>query len=114
ACAKQRKTTSVMRLDVSVLPATTAAGERALTSEPAGARTSTGAKAPPDAGTSGSVTQRTTKKHAERVTASGQLRLPSYCGDVPAKSISTLSPETVTAARIRSSPASGSSTSSAS
>ena len=59
-----------------VLPAATAAGGRALTRQPSGARTVTGAKAPPDAGRSGAVRQRTTKKQAERVTASGQLRLP--------------------------------------
>ena len=46
------------------------------------------------------------------MTASGQLRLPSYWGEVPAKSISTSSPATVTAARISSSPSSGSSQSS--
>ena len=34
---------------------------RAFSSEPSGAVTATGAKAPPEAGTSGSVTQRTTK-----------------------------------------------------
>ena len=49
---------------------------------------------------SGAVRQRTTKKQAERVTASGQFRFPSCCGDVPAKSISISSPAIVTAARI--------------
>ena len=87
-----------MREEVSVLPAATAAGRRALTSDPSGARTVTGANAPPDAGRSGSVRQRTTKKQAERVTASGQLRLPSCCGAVPEKSNSISSPATVTAA----------------
>ena len=90
ACPKAASTTSVILLDVSVFPATTAAGARAFTSEPSGARTRTGAKAPPQAGMSGSVSRRTTKKHADRVTASGQLRFPGYCGAVPAKSISTL------------------------
>ena len=103
-----------MREDVSVFPAATAAGGRAFRSEPSGARTVTGANAPPEAGRSGSVRQRTTKKHAERVTASGQLRLPSCCGAVPAKSISTSSPAIVTAAWISSSPVAVSSTSTAS
>jgi hypothetical protein len=104
----------VIRLDVSVFPATTAAGGRALTSEPSGARTVTGSNAPPEAGMSGSVSTRTTKKHAERVTASGQLRFPRCCGAVPAKSISTASPAIVTAARIARSPSTASITSSAS
>ena len=39
----------------------TAAGAWALTSDPSGARTRTGTKAPPEAGTSGSARQRTTK-----------------------------------------------------
>ena len=38
-----------MRDDVSTLPATTAAGGRALTRHPSVARTRTGANAPPDA-----------------------------------------------------------------
>jgi hypothetical protein len=50
-----------MRHDVSTFPAATAAGARALTRQPFGACTVTGAKAPPDAGTSGSVKHRTTK-----------------------------------------------------
>ena len=41
---------------------------------------------------SGSVSTRTTKYAADFVTDSGQLRLPSPCGAVPAKSISTESP----------------------
>src|ERR671930_22440 len=58
---KAAKTTSVIRLDVSVLPATTATGGWALTSEPSGATTWTGTYAPPELGRSGSVRQRTTK-----------------------------------------------------
>ena len=81
----------------------------ALTSDPSGAVTVTGANAPPEAGTSGSVRQRTTKYAAERVTASGQLRLPGCCGAVPAKSIATFSPAIVTAARTTSSPSGASS-----
>ena len=76
--------------------------------------TVTGANAPPEAGTSGSVRQRTTKYAAERVTASGQLRFPGCCGSVPAKSISISSPEIVTAARTTSSSSGASSTSAAS
>src|SRR4051812_49697147 len=89
-----------MREDVSVLPATTAAGGRALTRQPSGAVTVTGANAPPDAGRSGSVRQRTTKKQADLVTASGQLRLPSYWGAVPSKSIRIPSPASSTEQRI--------------
>ena len=61
AWAKAAKTTSTMRDEVSTFPAATAAGARAFTSDPSGARTVTGAKAPPEAGTSGAVRQRTTK-----------------------------------------------------
>ena len=60
ACENASKTTSVIRLDVSVFPAATAAGERALTRQPSGARTVTGTNAPPEAGRSGAVRQRTT------------------------------------------------------
>ena len=42
ACPNAAKTTSVIRLDVSVFPATTAAGGSALTRHPSGARTVTG------------------------------------------------------------------------
>src|SRR5204862_105023 len=101
ASPKAAKTTSAIRLDVSTLPAATAAGRRALTSDPSGAATETGTKAPPEAGASGSVRQRTTKKQAERVTASGQFRLPSCCGDVPSKSSSSSSPSIVSVTRAR-------------
>ena len=47
ACRKAASTTSVIRLDVSVLPATTAAGDRALTRQPSGARTVTGRRRRP-------------------------------------------------------------------
>ena len=57
-----RKSTSTIRLEVSTLPAATAAGGSALTRQPSGARTVTGASAPAEAGTSGSVRQRTTKQ----------------------------------------------------
>jgi hypothetical protein len=55
------KSASTMRPDVSTFPAATAAGGSALTSEPSGALTETGANAPPDEGKSGAVRQRTTK-----------------------------------------------------
>ena len=55
------KTVSTMRPEVSTFPAATAAGAPAFTSEPSGALTDTGAKAPPDEGRSGAVRQRTTK-----------------------------------------------------
>jgi hypothetical protein len=58
---KAARTTSTIRLEVSVLPAATAAGERAFTRQPSGAVTRTGANAPAEAGASGSVRQRTTK-----------------------------------------------------
>ena len=61
APASAAKSASTMRLEVSTLPPATAAGERAFTRQPGGATTRTGAKAPAEAGMSGSVTQRTTK-----------------------------------------------------
>src|SRR3954464_1251730 len=97
-----------MRDDVSVLPATTAAGGRALTRQPSGAVTVTGANAPPEAGRSGSVRQRTTKEQADFVTASGQLRLPSYSGAVPVKSIRIASPAISTVQWIGRSPSTAS------
>ena len=107
-------TTSVILLEVSVLPATTAAGARALTSEPSGARTRTGTNAPPDAGMSGSVTQ----AHDEEARRAGHgeraVEVPRDCGAVPAKSISTSSPAIVTATRISRSPSTASITSAAS
>ena len=44
---------------------------------------------------SGSVSTRTANRQAERVTASGQLRLPSCCGALPEKSSVSRSPSTV-------------------
>ncbi len=72
----------------------------ALTSLPDGATTSTGAKAPADAGMSGSVMARTTKYTADRVTAGGQLQLPGPVASVPVKSTRMRSPAMVTATRI--------------
>ena len=54
-------TASTIRLEVSTLPPATAAGGGRATRLPAGAITSTGAKAPAEAGMSGSVRARTTK-----------------------------------------------------
>ena len=100
-----------------MLPATTAAGARALSRQPSGASTSIGRKAPAEGGASGSVRARTAKKAADFVTESGQLRLPSTCGSVPAKSSESVSPEIVATTRRATSrgapPASSSSTSSA-
>ena len=73
-------TRSATRLEVSTLPAATAAGKRALSRLPSGARTSIGRWAPAEGGASGSVSTRTAKKAADLVTESGQLRLPSTCG----------------------------------
>ena len=75
-----------MRCDVSTFPAATARGQRALTRHPSGAETRTARCTPPFIGTSGSSSVRTTKSTAERVTASGQLTLPSAAGAVPVKS----------------------------
>ena len=44
---------------------------------------------------SGSVSTRTANRQAERVTASGQLRLPPCCGALPLKSRISRSPATV-------------------
>ncbi len=64
---------------------------------------------------SGSVSTRTANRQAERVTASGQLRLPSCCGALPAKSSSSRSPSSDRAqAQQRGRPRGASSTSSAS
>ena len=60
ACANAPSNTSTMRCDVSTLPAATAAGRSALTSELAGAWTWTGAKQPAFIGTSSSIRLRTT------------------------------------------------------
>src|SRR5687767_12243102 len=95
-------TASTIRLDVSTLPPATAAGGRAFTSVSSGATTVTGANAPAEAGMSGSVTQRTTKKTADRVTAGGQLQFPGPVGSVPVKSTVISSPAIVTATRIHS------------
>ena len=100
ALPNARSRQSAIRLEVSTLPATTAAGDLAFTSDPSGALTSIGAYAPPDAGASGSATTRRTKQHADTVTASGQLRLPPCCGAVPSKSTLTRSPAISIAARI--------------
>ena len=80
APASASSTRSATRLEVSTLPAATAAGGRALSTQPGGARRPRPADArPPTAGASGSVSTRTAKKAADLVTASGQLRLPSTC-----------------------------------
>src|SRR5690348_15501045 len=99
ARASASRTVSAIRWLVSTLPPATADGARAATSEPAGARTAIGAYVPELDGTSGGISTRTAKQHAERVTAIGQLTLPTAAGAVPAKSISTASPATVTATR---------------
>ena len=98
--AKAASTASATRWLVSTLPATTACGGRALTSEPSGARISRGAYVPAHAGTSSGSRTRRAKKHADRVTASGQLTLPSTASAVPARSITARSPSIVTATRI--------------
>ena len=79
-------TRSATRLEVSTLPAATAAGNSALSRQPGGALTSIGRWAPAQGGASGSVRTRTAKKAADLVTESGQLRLPSTWASVPAKS----------------------------
>src|SRR3974390_350716 len=89
-----------MRLEVSTLPAATAAGNAALTRQPGGAVIVTGANAPEEAGMSGAGTLRITKYPADRVTASGQLQLPGPAVSVPVKSTLTRSPDTVTATRM--------------
>ena len=83
------------------MPAATAAGWRAFSRQPAGAITSIGRWAPAQGGASGSVRTRTAKKAADFVTESGQLRLPSTCGSVPAKSRRRVSPAIVASSRRR-------------
>ncbi len=94
-------TRSATRLDVSTLPAATAAGKRAFSTQPSGAWTSIGRWAPAEGGASGSVSTRTAKNAADFVTASGQLRLPSTWSALPEKSSRSESPSIV--ARTRSS-----------
>ena len=80
APASAARTRSATRLEVSTLPAATAAGgARVEQRSPAARATSTGRCAPADGGASGSVSTRTAKNAADLVTASGQLRLPSTC-----------------------------------
>ena len=59
-------TRSATREEVSTLPATTAAGRRALSRLPSGAVTVTGRIAPAAGGMSGSVSTRTANQQAER------------------------------------------------
>ena len=76
----------------------------ALRIEPSGAMISIGRKAPAEGGMSGSVSTRTANRQAERVTASGQLRLPSCWPALPVKSSVSRSPETTARRRRRRSP----------
>ncbi len=110
---KAARTRSATRLEVSTFPATTAAGGRALSSEPSGAITVTGRYAPAVGGMSGSVSTRTANQQALRVTESGQLRLPSCCSAEPVKSSVSSSPATVAVSVSARSPARASSTSAA-
>ena len=90
---------SATRWLVSTLPATTADGRRAWTSEPSRTRMSSGASAPAFAGTSAGSRTRSANRHAERVTAIVQLTLPATASAVPSKSIASVSPSSVTVAR---------------
>ena len=60
ACASARSRTSTIRCEVSTLPAATAAGGRAFTTLPSGARTSMGSIKPAQAGTFSPSKQRKT------------------------------------------------------
>ena len=62
---------------------------------------------------SGSVSTRTANRQAERVTASGQLRLPACWGALPEKSSSSRSPSIAARSLSTRSPSCASSTSSA-
>ncbi len=93
------------------MPAATAAPALALSRLPWGARIVTGANAPVQAGMSGSVSTRSANMQAERVTAIGQLRLPSCCGALPEKSSVRRSPLTLACSRSTRSPSRASSTS---
>src|SRR5947208_1128757 len=92
AAGGARRRVAATREEVSTLPATTAAGLRALSRLPSGAATVTGRIAPAAGGMSGSVSTRTANQHADRVTASGQLRLPSCWSAEPLKSRVSSSP----------------------
>src|SRR5688572_18971149 len=101
ACARAPKQTSAMRWETSTLPAPTAAGGRAATTEPKGATTDTGRMEPPLEGIPGSAAERKAKATQETVTASTALTLPDVCGSVPVKSKVIVSPDTTTDTQMR-------------
>src|SRR6266849_6415081 len=85
ACARAPKITSVMRWDVSTLPAAIAAGGRALTMLPSGATIRIGREMPEVNGISSGTRQRNTYIVAAVVTARFAFTGPSTCTDDPVK-----------------------------
>ncbi len=78
---------STMHCEVSTLPATTAAGATGLISEAGGTRISSGRRQPSFSGMSASTSVRKTYSTAAVQTASGALKLPPDCAEVPLKSM---------------------------
>src|SRR5262245_14086305 len=81
--------TSTMRIDVSTLPAATAAGARASTRLPGCVTICTQRNAPLAAGVWSGIRHRSAYQTAAAVTDNGQLILPGTCADVPEKSATT-------------------------
>ena len=79
-----------MHCEVSTLPATTAAGGTGFSIEPGGTRSVSGRRHPSFNGKSASTSARNTYSTAAVHTASGALKLPGRCGEVPAKSTTAL------------------------
>ena len=89
----------VMQLEVSTLPATTAAGGRGLSMEPSGMITRSGLRHPALSGMSSSTRVRNTYSTAAMHTARGALKLLGSCALVPPKSITALREATSTCTR---------------
>ena len=87
ACASAASTVSAMRWLVSMLPATTADGRRALTREPSGARDRRAARTRPAlVGMSAGSSTRSANRQAERVTRDRAVDVAGDRRRVPAKS----------------------------
>ena len=85
-CARAPRQTSATRWLTSTLPAPTAAGGAAATTEPGGATTRTGRSAPPLAGMVGSVADRRAKATARHGHRLDGVDVAGRCASVPVKS----------------------------
>src|SRR3954453_20478945 len=86
AWASAPRHTSAPRCDTSTLPAPTAAGNDAATTDPSSVNTVTGRMAPPFDGNVGSQADRSANATHDSVTARTALTLPDVWGDEPRKS----------------------------